>query len=96
MHKSKIPDIVTEEDQNHHGRVIEGRTRDLDVPRSVHTGVKKKYPQLQSEKYHHQSLCTRVKYLKLSQLKCRSNHKDSGRVQTRDQEVPSSISGVAK
>ena len=35
---------------------------------------KKNLSQVQSEQYHHQSLCTRVKYLKLSEVKTRSCH----------------------
>ena len=34
-------------------------------------GQKENLSQVQSEQYHHQSLCTRVKYLKLSEVKTR-------------------------
>ena len=48
--------------------VVECRTRDPEVPGS-NPGVAKKENllQVQSEQYHHQSFCTRVKYLKLSE-----------------------------
>ena len=63
--------------------MVECRTRDAEVPGS-NTGVAKKkenLSQVQSEQYHHQSLCTRVKYLKLSEVKTRSLPWCSGRVQ---------------
>ena len=49
--------------------MVECRTRDPEVPGS-NPGVAKKenLSQVQSEQYHHQSLCTRVKYLKLSEV----------------------------
>ena len=50
----------------------------------------------QSEKYHHQSLCTRVKYLKLSEVKTRSCNGAVVECRTRDPEVPCSNPSVAK
>ena len=51
-----------------HGPVVECRTRDPEVPSSNPIEGEKKISQVQSEQYHHQSLCTRVKYLKLSEV----------------------------
>ena len=49
--------------------MVECRTRDPEVPGSNPFVAKKKnLSQVQSEQYHHQSLCTRVKYLKLSEV----------------------------
>ena len=59
-------------------------------------GQKENLSQVQSEQYHHQSLCTRVKCLKLSEVKTRSCHCTVVECSTRDQEVPSSYPGVAK
>ena len=80
-----------------HGSVVECRTRDPEVPGS-NPGVAKKenLSQVQSEQYHHQSLCTRVKYLKLSEVKTRSCHGTVVECRTRDPEVPGSNPGVAK
>ena len=50
----------------------------------------KKLLQVQSEQYHHQSLCTRVKYLKLSEVKTRRFHGTVVECRTRDPEGPSS------
>ena len=47
-------------------------------------------------KYHHQSLCTRVKYLKLSEVKTRSHHCTVVECRTRDPEILGSNPGVAK
>ena len=52
--------------------------------------------QVQSEQYHHQSLCTRVKYLKLSEVKTRSRHGTVVECRTRDPEVLGSNPSVAK
>ena len=51
---------------------------------------KKNLSQVQSEQYHHQSLCTRVKYLKLSEVKTRSCHGAVVQCRTRDPQVPGS------
>ena len=60
----------------------------LEIHRSqVQTPVwpkKKNLSQVQSEQYHHQSLCTRVKYLKLSEVKTRSCHGAVVQCRTRD------------
>ena len=83
--------------RNHRGTVVEFRTRDPEVPGS-NSGVAKKenLSQVQSEQYHHQSLCTRVKYLKLSEVKTRSHHGTLLECRTRDPEVPGSNPSVAK
>ena len=52
--------------------------------------------EVQSEQYHHQSLCTRLQYLKLSEVKIRTHHVTVVECRTRDAEVPSSILGVSK
>ena len=51
---------------------------------------KKNLSQVQSEQYHHQSLCTRVKYLKLSEVKTRSCNGAVVQCRTRDPQVPGS------
>ena len=79
------------------GAVVEFRTRDPEVPRfKPQCGQKENLSQFQSEQYHHQSLCTRVKYLKLSEVKTRSRHGAVVECRTRDPEVPGSNPGVAK
>ena len=57
-----------------HGTVVECRTRHPETLGSNPGVAKKNLSQVQSEQYHHQSLCTRVKYLKLSEVKIRSCH----------------------
>ena len=57
---------------------------------------RKNLSQVQSEQYHHQSLCTRVKYLKLSEVKTRSCHGAVVQCRTRDPQVPGSNPHVAK
>ena len=52
--------------------------------------------QVQSEQYHQQSLCTRVKYLKLSEVKTRSCHGTVVECRTRDPEVLGSNPSVVK
>ena len=79
------------------GTVVECRTRDPEVPGSNPSVAKKEnLSQVQSEQYHHQSLCTRVKYLKLSEVKTRSCRGTVVECRTRDPEVPGSNPGVAK
>ena len=77
--------------------MVECRTRDPKVPGS-NPGVAKKenLSHVQSEQFHHQSLCTRVKYLKLSEVKIRSCYGAVVECRTRDPEVPGSNPGVAK
>ena len=80
-----------------HGAVVQCRTRDPQVPGSNPMWPKKKnLSQVQSEQYHHQSLCTRVKYLKLSEVKTRSCHGAVVQCRTRDPQVPGSNPHVAK
>ena len=79
-----------------HGAVVQCRTR---IQVQVQTPMwpkKKNLSQVQSEQYHHQSLCTRVKYLKLSEVKTRSCHGAVVQCRTRDPQVPGSNPGVAK
>ena len=71
----------------------------LEIQRSLiqtQCGQKENFSQVQSEQYHHQSLCTRVKYLKLSEVKNRSCHCTVVECRTRDPEVPGSNPIVAK
>ena len=78
----------------HSGRVQDWQSR---VPQfKPQCGQKENLSQVQSEQYHHQSLCTRVKYLKLSEVKTRSCHGTVVECRTRDPEVPSSNPSVAK
>ena len=80
------------------GAVVECWTREPEVPGS-NTGVakeKENLSQVQSEQYHHQSLCTRVKYLKLSEVKTRSCCGAVVECRTRYPGVPGSNPSVAK
>ena len=80
-----------------HGTVVECRTRDPEVPNSnPSVSQTESLSLVQSEQYHHQSLCTRGKYLKLSKVKTRSCHGTVVEWMTRDPEVPSSNLSVAK
>ena len=82
-----------------HGAEVDCRARDPEVPRFKPQVCpkRKNLSQVQSEQYHHQSLCTRVKYLKLSEVKTRSHcHGAVVECRTRAPEVPGSNSGVAK
>ena len=79
------------------GTMVKCRTRDPEVPHfKSQCGQKENLSQVQSEKYHHQSLCTRVKYLKLSEVKTRSYHSTVVECRIRDPEVPGSNPSVAK
>ena len=81
----KLSEVKT---RNCHGAVVECRTRDPEVPGSNPSVAKKKIShRFQSEQYHHQSLCTRVKYLNLSEVKNRSCHGTVVECRTRDPEV---------
>ena len=69
--------------------MIECRTRDAEVLRfKPWYGQKESLSQVQSEQYHHQSLYTRVKYLKKSKVKTRSCRSTVVECRTRDPEVP--------
>ena len=59
-------------------------------------GQKENLSQVQSEQYHHQSLCTRVKYQKLSEVKIRSCHATVVEWRSTDPEVSNLNPGVAK
>ena len=79
------------------GTVVECRTRDPEIPRfKPWCGQKENLSQVQSEQYHHQSLCTRVKYLKLSEVKTRSHCGTVVECRIRDPEVLGSNPSVAK
>ena len=57
----------------HHGAVVECRTRDPEVPGSNPSVAKKEISYRSNQNNTTvQSLCTRVKYLKLSEVKIRS------------------------
>ena len=78
-------------------KVLDCRTRHPVVSRfKPWCGQKENLSQVQSEQYHHQSLCTRVKYLKLSEVKIRSFHGTVVECRTRHPEIPGSNPGVAK
>ena len=57
---------------------------------------KENLSQVQSEQYHYQSLCTTVKYLKLSEVKTRSHHSAVRECRTLQLEVPSSNPDMGK
>ena len=77
--------------------MVECRTRDAKgLGSNPQCGQKEYLSQVQSEQYHHQSLCTRVKYLKLSVVKTRSCRGAVVECRTWDPEVPSSNPSVAK
>ena len=83
--------------RSRHGTVVECRTRDPEGPGfKPQCGQKENLSQVQSEQYHHQSLCTRVKYLKLSDVKIKSHRGAVVECRTRDPEVPGSNPNVAK
>ena len=83
--------------RSHHGTVVKYGTRDTEVP-SSNPGVAKKKFSHRSNKNNTTTnfLCTRVKYLKLSEVKTRSCHGAVVECRTRDPELPSSNPGVAK
>ena len=74
QHQSGILENVRDESRSHHGTVVECRIRYPKVQSWILVQAKRNLSQLQSEQYHHQSLCTRVKYLKLSEVQTRSYH----------------------
>ena len=83
--------------RSHCGTVVEQRTRYPEVLGSNPLcGQKENLSQVQSEQYHHQSLCTRVKYLKLSEVKTRSHHGTVVEWRTRDPENLDSNPSVVK
>ena len=59
-------------------------------------GQKEKFSQVQSEKYHHQSLCPRVLYLKLSEVKAIKCFGTVVECSSRDPEVSSLNASVVK
>ena len=77
--------------------MVECRTSDPEVTGlNPSCGQKENLSQVQSELYHHKSLCNRVKYLKLSEVKTRSHHETLLECRTRDPEVLDSNPSVAK
>ena len=91
----KLPELKT---KSHCGTVVECRTRDARGPGfKPQCGQKEILSQVQSEQYHLQSLCTRVKYLKLSELKTKSQCGTVVECRTRRSRGPwVQILGVAK
>ena len=83
---------INNNNKSYHGTVVECRTIDSEVP----SASKKKISHVQSEQYHHQSFCTRVEYLKLSEVKTRSCHGVVVECRTRDPEVPCSNPSASK
>ena len=96
--KSLIPEIVR--DENLKLLWYSGRVQNLRFQRSpVQTpGVwqNENLSHVQSEQYHYQSLCTRVKYLKLSEEEPVVTVDTLVECRTRDPEVPSWNPGVGK
>ena len=79
------------------GAVVECRTRDPEVLGSNPSVAKKKISYRSNQNNTtDQSLCTRVKYLKLSEVKIRSGHGTVVECRTRDPEVLGSNPSVAK
>ena len=82
---------------SHHVTMVECRTRDSRVPQlKLWSGQNEYLSQVQSERYHHQSLCTRAKYLQLADVKSRSDPGTVVECRIRYPEVPSSNPGVVK
>ena len=74
LHQSYITEIVKGE--NLKSLRNRGRKQDLTyryLQSKSHSGQKENLAHVQSEHHHHQSLCTRVKYLKLLEVKTRSH-----------------------
>ena len=92
-----IPQIVKGENQNSmwcSGRVQDWRSRGPQF--KPWCGQKENLSQGQSQQPHYQFLCTRVKYLKLSEVKSISCCGVLVECRTRDPEVPCSNPGVVK
>ena len=75
------------------GTVVECWTRDP-VVHSSNPGTE--FPQVQSEQYHHKFFCTRIKYLKLTELKTTNHHGTVVVCRIRYPEVPSSNPSMGK
>ena len=92
-----IPEIVRGENQKLpwcSGRVQDYRSSGPQF--KPWCGLKENLSQVQSEQYHHQSLCPRVKYLKLSEVKTRHHCSKVVECRTWDPMVCSSHPNVAK
>ena len=92
-----IPQIVRGKNQKSlwcSGRVQDWRSRGPWL--KLWCGQKENLSQVQSEQYHHQSLCIRLKYLKLSEVKNRIRCGAVVGCRTRDPEDPGWNPGVAK
>ena len=84
-----IPVIIWSENQKspwYTGTVKDMRSRGTKC--KFCCGQKGKLSQVQLEQYHNQSLCTTVKYLKLSDMKTRSLHGTVVDCRTREPQVP--------
>ena len=77
--------------------MVECRTRDPEVPGSKPSVAKRKISHRSNQNIcHYQSLCTRVKYLKVSEEKTRNHCGTVVECKTRDAEAPGSNPGVSK
>ena len=77
-----------------------GRVQWLEIQRYPSSnpglGQKENLSQVQSEQYHHHSICTTVKCLKMLEVKTRNHCGTVVECSARDAEVPSSNPGVGK
>ena len=90
----KLSEVKT---RSRRGAVVECRTWDPEVPSSNPSVAKKKISHCSNQNNTTTNPpCTRVKYLKLSEVKTRSRHCTMVECRTRDPEVPSSNPGVAQ
>ena len=83
---------------NCHGKVVECRTRDPEVHqfKPQYSGKNKICQRSNQNNTTTKSLCTRFKYLKLSEVKTINCHGEVAECRTRDAEVPSSNPSVGK
>ena len=89
-------EIVRGENRSHCGTVLECRTRDPEVPIWILVHTERNLSQEQSKQYHHQSLCTRVTYLKWSEAKTSRHQGNFKECRTREPEGPSSNPDMGK
>ena len=98
LYQTSIPkSIIGENQKSPVSPVVECRTRDPEVPSSNPGVGKKKISHRSNQNNTTTNLsCTRVQYLKLSEVKTRSHCGTVVEFRTRDPEVPSSNPGVDK
>ena len=81
---------------NQSDTMVECRTTVQEVPTSNLSAGKKKFSPVQSKQHPQQTLGTRVKCLKLSDVKTRGHYRTKVQWRTRDPEIPNSNTDVAK